>query len=62
MQTDIIINYNIIQESKQTKQDTSLNLFSTADHTLPTRSEPAERKMTQSPLSGTTELVDMDSQ
>jgi len=31
--------------------------FSLADHTLPTRSEPAWQKMAQSPLNGITQTV-----
>jgi len=34
--------------------------FSLADHILPTRPEPAWQKMTQSPLNGTTQHVEIE--
>jgi len=34
--------------------------FSVSDHTLPTRSEPAWQKMTQSPLNSITQPVDIE--
>jgi len=34
--------------------------FSLADHILPTRPEPALQKMAQSPLNGTTKLVEIE--
>jgi len=34
--------------------------FSLADHTLPTRPEPAWQKMAQSPLNDTTQPVDSE--